>query len=103
ADEEIGAARAGDEVVGPRGIPRVDDGPAGHRDAVAERGQLRRVRDDERQDADGTDRLLALRGELLELEREGQRIVGGLVVEGAEEDAYAALDAPWPVHHEAPR
>src|SRR5262249_18240798 len=84
ADEEIGAARALDEVVGPRRGGRVEDRPSRDGDPVAGGGELGRVRDPERQDAYRPDRVFVLGVELAEPERERQRVGRRLVVERAE-------------------
>ena len=51
AEEQVGAARVGEEVVRPRRIARVDDRPPVGLDAVAEAAELAHVRHRERLDA----------------------------------------------------
>src|SRR5439155_1456917 len=82
ADEEVGAARARDEVLRPRGVARVEDRAAVDLDPVAEGDELGRVRHAEGAHPDAADVARRPRLELLEANGKRRGHLRVLLVEG---------------------
>jgi len=85
AEEQVGAARLGDELVRPRRVARVDDRAPVGLEPIPQAAELFHVRHDERPNTDVPDGLLRAGRELLVLEGKIHGLERGLLVERLEQ------------------